>query len=93
MGTLASVLAGKKIRTSEDLYRAEVEGDIEKTKETIRITRIRVTYYLKIPEDKAYDARDAFSSYLNLCPGAQSVINCIDIADKLVLDPIYPETF
>jgi len=29
MGTLATVLAGKKIRTPEESFRAEVEGDIE----------------------------------------------------------------
>lgn len=85
MGTLAAVLARKKIRTSEDLYHTEVEGDIENVGDIIKITQIRATYYLKVPKDKAGEAREAFSSYLNLCPAAQSVINCIDIRDNLVL--------
>lgn len=86
MGTLAASLAGKNIRTSEDLYHTEVEGDIENVGDIIKITRIRVTYYLKVPNDKTDEAREAFSSYLNFCPAAQSVINCIDIKGDLVLE-------
>ena len=86
MGTLAAVLAKKKIRTSEDLYYTEAEGDIEKVEDIIKITRIRATYYLKVPRDKSEEAREAFSSYLKHCPGAQSVINCIEIRDNLVLE-------
>jgi organic hydroperoxide reductase OsmC/OhrA len=86
MGTLAAVLAKKNIRTSGDLYHAEAEGDIENVGDIIKITRIRATYYLKVPGAKAEEAREAFSSYLNLCPGAQSVINCIEIRDSLVLE-------
>jgi organic hydroperoxide reductase OsmC/OhrA len=84
MGTLAAVLAKKKIYTSEDLYHTEVEGDIEKVGDIIKITQIRATYYLSVSKDKAEDARQAFSSYLDLCPAAQSVINCINIRDNLV---------
>ena len=86
MGTLAAVLARKNIRTSEDLYHTEAEGDIENVGDIIKITQIRATYYLKVPKAKAEEAREAFSSYLTLCPGAQSVINCIEIRDKLVLE-------
>ncbi len=86
MGTLATVLAGKKIATPEDRYRAEVEGDIESADNVLRITRIRVRYHLKIPADKAADAREAFSSYITSCPAAQSVIGCIDITDDLVIE-------
>jgi organic hydroperoxide reductase OsmC/OhrA len=86
MGTLAAVLAKKKIYTSEDLYHTEVEGDIENVGDIIKITQIRATYYLSVPKDKAEEAREAFSSYLNLCPAAQSVINCINIRDNLVLN-------
>ncbi len=86
MGTLATVLAGKKILTREDLYRAEVEGDIENVGGVLRITTIRVTYHLKVPKEQAGVAREAFSSYLHLCPAAQSVINCIAIKDRLVTE-------
>ena len=86
MGTLAGVLAGKKIATPEDRYRAEVEGDIENVNGILKITRIRVDYHLKIAREKAADAREAFSSYLVRCPAAQSVIGCIQIQDRLVLE-------
>ena len=42
MGTLAAALAGKKIRTSEELYSADVEGDIENVNGILKITKIRV---------------------------------------------------
>lgn len=46
MGTLATVLAGKKVLTTKDRYRADVEGDIENVNNVLKITRIRVTYHL-----------------------------------------------
>jgi hypothetical protein len=85
MGTLAGVLAGKNIPTiPEDLYWVDVEGDIEKVNDIPKITQIRATFHLKVPEGKEQDAQNAFSSYLVRCPAAQSVIGCIDIVDKLV---------
>ena len=86
MGTLAGGLAGKKIATPEDRYWAEVEGDIENVNGVLKITRIRVGYHLKIPAEKAADAREAFSSYLVRCPAAQSVIGCIQIQDRLIVE-------
>ena len=86
MGTLATLLAGKKIPTPEGRYRADVEGDIENVNGVLKITRIRVKYHLKIPPDKAADAREAFSSYLVRCPAAQSVIGCIQIQDQLMIE-------
>lgn len=86
MGTLATVLAGKQIRTHADRYWAEVEGDIENVDNVLKITEIRVGYHLKIPKGKAEEARQAFSTYLNSCPAAQSVIGCIRIFDRLELE-------
>ena len=86
MGTLAAVLARKGIETPDDVYTAEVEGDIENVKGVLRITQIRVDYHLTVRNEKIQDAREAFASYLLSCPAAQSVIGCIDIKDNLVLD-------
>jgi organic hydroperoxide reductase OsmC/OhrA len=86
MGTLATVLAGKKIATPEDRYWADVEGDIENVGGVLKITRIRVKCTLKVSPEKSEDAREAFSSYLKLCPAAQSVIGCIDIKDELIIE-------
>jgi organic hydroperoxide reductase OsmC/OhrA len=85
MGTLAAALARKGIETPEDVYRAEVEGDIENVNGVLRITQIRVDYHLTAGDDKTKDAKEAFASYLLSCPAAQSVIGCIDIRDNLVL--------
>lgn len=89
MGTLATVLAGQKIPTPADRYRADVEGDIEDVNGVLKITRIRVTYHLKVLPEKAAEAREAFSSYLVRCPAAQSVVGCIDLQGKLVIEDLF----
>ena len=86
MGTLAALLAGKKISTSEERYRADVEGDIENINDVLKITQIRVKYHLKIQPEKVPEAQDAFSSYLTFCPAAQSIMGCIEIKDDLVIE-------
>ena len=91
MGTLAAALAKKDIRTPEDHYRADVEGDIEKVNNIPKITEIRVAYHLKIPAGKTRDAMDAFSSYLISCPAAQSVMGCITIKDDLKIEELTTE--
>jgi organic hydroperoxide reductase OsmC/OhrA len=88
MGTLATVLAAKKIPTPEDRYWVDVEGDIENVNNVLKITQIRVAYHLKVPKGKAGDAREAFSSYLNFCPAAQSVIGCIHIRDNIDVEEV-----
>ncbi len=85
MGTLATVLAGKKIRTFSDLFRAEVTGDIEDVNGTLKITRIHVKYQLKAPKEKHGEARAALGNYIHLCAGAQSVIGCIAIDHEMEL--------
>jgi len=88
MGTLAKVLAEKKIRTPEKYYWADVEGDIENVDGVLKITRIRVAYHMNVPAGKTADARDALASYLVQCPAAQSVIGCIDIHDDAVIEEL-----
>jgi organic hydroperoxide reductase OsmC/OhrA len=86
MGTLAMVMAGKKIQTPEQLYWADVEGDIESVNGVLKITTIRVQYHLKVAEDKVSDAQDSFSNYISFCPAAQSVNGCIKIEDELIIE-------
>ena len=88
MGTLAAVLAGKKIRTFQDLFKATVTGDIEDVDGVLKITRINVHYELKVPAEKKEDAIEALDAYLKLCPGAQSVIGCIEINHELVMQDL-----
>ena len=86
MGTLATVLAGKKIPTPEARYWAEVEGQIENVNDVLKIIRINVLYHLKVDQGKTGEAKDAFSSYLAFCPAAQSVIGCIEIKDDIGIE-------
>ena len=86
MGTLATVLAGKKIRTFRDRFKATVTGDIEDVDGVLKITRIHVHYLLKLPPEKRADARSALENYMTRCPSAQSVIGCIDIQHVLEME-------
>jgi len=79
MGTLASFLAKKQIRTDESHYRATVVGDIEDVNGVLKITSIRVHYHIKVPPGKTHEIHEALDQYLPHCPGAQSVIGCIEI--------------
>ena len=86
MGTLATVLAKKKIRTFQDRYKATVTGDIQAVDGVLKITRIHVHYDLKAPARQHADARKALENYITHCPAAQSVIGCIEITHELALE-------
>lgn len=86
MGTLAAALAGHKIPTPGDRYRAAVEGDIRAVDGVLRITDIRVRYILKVSPDQEDDARRSFQNYIEKCPAAQSVTGCIRITDELEVE-------
>ena len=86
MGTLATLMAGKKIPTPEHLFWADVEGDIENAGGVLKITTIRVKMHLKCPEEKAADAKEAFANYIMRCPAAQSVKDCIKLRDELIFE-------
>lgn len=86
MGTFASVLATKKIRTHTDRFRADVEGDIENIDGVLKITVIRVHYLLKLSHEEENDARWAMENYIEKCPAAMSVTGCIRIEHFLALD-------
>lgn len=86
MGTLATVMAGKKIRTFKDRFIAKVAGDIEEVNGILKITRISVNYLLKLPDQQRDLALECFNNYIQLCPAAQSVIACINISHNLELE-------
>ena len=86
MGTLASVMAGKKIRTFKDRFIAKVTGDIEEVNGILKITRIYVNYSLKLPDQQRDSALECFNNYIEFCPGAQSVIDCIEVHHHLDME-------
>ncbi len=88
MGTLAAELAGKGIRTHKEIYRADASGDIENVGGILKITKIVVDYYLKAPEEKQPQAREAFDAYLPKCPAAQSVTGCIELDHNLNMEAL-----
>jgi hypothetical protein len=49
---------------------------------------MRVVFHLKAPKEKHGEINKAFGSYLTQCPAAQSVIGCIRIVDKLILEEL-----
>jgi hypothetical protein len=87
MGTFASVLATKKIDTHADRFSANVEGDIENIDGVLKITEIRVHYVLKLSPEAGADARWAMANYLDKCPGAMSVSDCIRLEHSLEIVP------
>ena len=86
MGTLGVVLAGKNISKSKDRYRAEVKGDIANFDGLLKISHIHVNYFLKVNDEQKKDAEEAFNAYLANCPGAQSVIGCIEITHEITFE-------
>ena len=88
MGTLARLLAGKQIETPAENYWADVHGDIEDVEGVLRITQIRVDYHLKLPRGKQEDAKEVLGMYLTRCPAAASVMGCIKIIDKAVIEEL-----
>jgi uncharacterized OsmC-like protein len=54
-----------------------VEGDIEDVDGVLKITKIRLTYQLKIPAGSRDKAERALAVYADKCPAYQSVRNCI----------------
>lgn len=58
---------------------SDVEGDIESVDGVMRITCIRVHYYLTIPEGTRDRAQRALDTHINKCPAAVSVKGSIDI--------------
>ncbi|UCH22281.1 MAG: OsmC family protein [Deltaproteobacteria bacterium] len=86
MGTFARVLGAKKIRTFQDRFKANVTGDIEDVNGVLKITQINVQYWLKLPPEKRQDAKEALDNYIHLCPGAQSVVGCINLNHELKME-------
>jgi len=88
LGTLARLLAGKGVPTPEEYFGADVEGDIENVDGVLKITQIRVKYDLKVPKGTVEAVQEVLDSYITFCPGAQSVIGCIDIIDQADIEEL-----
>lgn len=67
---------------------SEVEGDIEKVNNILKITQIRVKFHLKVPSSKRQAADRALEQYIAACPAAQSLIGCIEIRDQAEIEEV-----
>ncbi len=68
IGTLTAVLAKRGIKTYKGLFKANVTGDIEDVNGVLKITRIHVSYTLKVPVEKRRAQRKLFIDILNGAP-------------------------
>lgn len=85
MGTFAAVLAKSRIPTPKERYRADVAGEIEAVDGVLKITRIEVSYTLRLKPEQREAAEAAFAVYLPKCPAAQSVVGCIALDHRLTM--------
>ncbi|MBF0278409.1 MAG: OsmC family protein [SAR324 cluster bacterium] len=72
-GTFAGALRARGIQVAPGELTSTVEGDIEKTEHTIKISEIRVTYHVAIPADKKEEAERALQVHPKGCPAHESV--------------------
>jgi len=72
-GTLAVVLAARKIPTRPNRLSSEVEGIIENVDGKPLVTRITVHYKVKVPKGKREEALRAIEVHEKGCPASQSV--------------------
>ena len=72
-GTLAGVLAARKIPTQPNRLSSEVEGMIENVDGKPLVTRIKVHYKVKAPRGKREEALRAIEAHEKGCPASQSV--------------------
>ena len=53
---------------------------------SIETTPFNPMDFLKTDDEKKKDANEALGQYLPFCPGAQSVIGCINITDEITFE-------
>ncbi|AQQ53446.1 OsmC family protein [Planococcus lenghuensis] len=76
---MSGALEARKIPTSPDKVRADVQGTIEAPEGVLKITKISVKYFLKIPEGKTEAAERALAVFDRGCPVAQTLKGAVDI--------------
>ncbi|WHX42959.1 OsmC family protein [Mesobacillus sp. AQ2] len=77
VGTLSGALEARKIPTSPDKVKAQVQGTIEAPEGVLKITKISCHYILKIPTGKREAAERALNVFERGCPVAQTLKGCI----------------
>jgi uncharacterized OsmC-like protein len=77
VGTLSGALEARKIPTSPNKVRAQIQGIIEAPEGVLKITRISCHYEIKVPKGKRDAAERVLSVFERGCPVAQTLKGCI----------------
>jgi len=72
-GTLASALRGRGIESGPDKLTAEVEGQLEEVQGSLLLTKVSISYKLKVPKDKRPAAERALLYHETACPVSASL--------------------
>ncbi|TWT09344.1 OsmC family protein [Planomicrobium sp. CPCC 101079] len=79
VGTLSGALEARKIPTSPDKVRANVQGTIEAPEGVLKITKISCHYIVKVPEGKQDAAERALAVFDRGCPVAQTLKGAVEM--------------
>lgn len=72
-GTLGGALAARGIPSVTNNLTTDVEADIEQEDRMILLSRVRLTYHVKVPRGKRADAERAVAVHHQGCPVYQSL--------------------
>ena len=72
-GTLGGALEARGIPSVPDNLTTDVEADIEQEDRMILLSRVRLTYHVKVPRGKRADAERAVAVHHQGCPVYQSL--------------------
>jgi uncharacterized OsmC-like protein len=79
-GTLAGALEARHIPAYGGTLETEVEGAIEEGEQKVLLlTKVRITYKLKVPRGKRDQAERALALHESRCPVSQSVQRGIQV--------------
>ena len=76
---MGTALDARGIKSAENLV-AHVEGDIEDVEGVLKIAKIRLKYFFKIPPNSKEKAERALAHYADMCPAYQTVKDCVDVS-------------
>ncbi|WP_226642570.1 OsmC family protein [Mesobacillus subterraneus] len=86
VGTLSGALEARKIPSSPDKVKANIQGTIEAPEGVLKITKINCHYELKVPSGNREAAERALNVFERGCPVAQTLKGCIQFNHTWVIE-------